>query len=671
LHDIGKATRSFLEYIKGKTKISYPHSLASFPIVSIVEHKLFGMPYLASLAVLSHHSPLTVNSFEKFSGISASQIGYYVDEIYGFLKSLKDYIPSQKIIPILKESQHIWTVQSPYSFLKTLQQTKNILSDASYISEFSTIKTILNVSDWTASGNKASNFVLNRQSYEYIKEIFKNREYEFREFQRACLKENSDIFLKAPTGTGKTEALLLWSKNKKIVYLLPTQTTTNSMWRRVIQIYGENNVGLAHGSSQLILRKNMEFYDEADDLEIYGEILLDSTFVKPVTVATLDQYLLAGLHGRHWENKMFMVRNASLIIDEIHTYDAYTLGLTIGTLKVYPPSSVAFASATFPKPLNDLLRKHLGNKVDILAETSLWMRKRHKLNLIDGSITYARDEIIDAAISGKNVLVVLNTVSDAQDFYKSLDYGRKMLLHSRFIRRDRDEKERYLENFKNGKMMNEEGFILVATQVVEVSLDISFDCLYTEISPIDALVQRMGRVNRNGEKGIAPVYIFTGYNEKSELVYGKDILEKSIDILRKIPETPDENDLIDAGDRLYDFVFNTEDFQVNFRDGLRKVDEFKRILGLRTISLHDEEMRKRFFTRLSNVVREEVIPWTYREEAKRLLESKKKWKIKELMVPVPINWLRGLQIEYITSRIFAAEIPYSKELGALSYEDVI
>ncbi|MCX8095835.1 MAG: CRISPR-associated helicase Cas3', partial [Caldisericia bacterium] len=113
-------------------------------------------------------------------------------------------------------------------------------------------------------------------------------------------------------------------------------------------------------------------------------------------------------------------------------------------------------------------------------------------------------QILNQAENGKRVLVILNTVSQAQDVYEKLIKLNRpnikiFLLHSRFSLEDRKLKEVNILNneFKNPKPLKEkEGKILITTQVVEASLNIDADVLFTEICPLDSLVQRMGRVVR-------------------------------------------------------------------------------------------------------------------------------------------------------------------------------
>ena len=104
-----------------------------------------------------------------------------------------------------------------------------------------------------------------------------------------------------------------------------------------------------------------------------------------------------------------------------------------------------------------------------------------------------------------------------------------MLFHSRFIEQDRQKREnRIVEGNKET-----EGFVAVVTQIVEVSLDIDYDVMFTQVAPVDALVQRFGRVNRKGQKGLVPIYVFEP-DEGSTKVYGADLLDHAWQLLKPI-----------------------------------------------------------------------------------------------------------------------------------------
>lgn len=670
LHDVGKATENFQKHIRGE-KISYSHALASLPISMIIERelikaKIFEEPFIASTSIVSHHAPLTSRVFDIYKEEKPPK--YYVDEILSFLDVISSKIGgAYNLREIAEKYKSMWINKNPYLYLNQVIRTSSHFRKLkNAIWEYATVKALLNSADWIASQNKKEVLVLSKTINEYVKQFMKKQSFVLRKFQEDVQDLKDDILLRAPTGTGKTEALLLWSKNNRVIYLLPTQATSNAMWNRLRRMFGDYAVGITHGRAQLIIRREDILKDnaESENQSWHSKVLFSSVFMRPITVATLDQYLLAALHGRHWENKIFYTSNSDMIIDEVHAYDPYALGLLISTIKLFPPKRLALASATFPKPLVSLFLQELGRFAEVNAEKELWERRRLKVRLEDQNIFSAIDDIVKEAKSGKNILVILNTVANAQKFYREIEYPKKMLLHSRFVFRDREKKEKMLENFGYGK--HKKGLILVATQVVEVSLDISFDTLYTEIAPVDALVQRFGRVNRTGEKKIASVRIFLKYGDKSALVYGRDILDFSANLLyAQLSEIPTESEFLKINDFLYEEIMNAEKFKNLYEEGKQRVNEFYDILGPYTIDLSDIDMLSKFVTRKTDYITEWVIPIDlWNQEGINLFERGFKWMLPELMVPVPVWWLKEVGYDVISSGIVVAQISYNNETGA-------
>ena len=675
LHDIGKATVDFQEYIRGRRGRAYPHALASMPVILMIEQMLnwqmgWGEHDLtATASVLTHHSPLGP---ELYKGFETPQWHpdwrRVLEEVQEFLRAEVRYLPDVND-PLVQDALQVLLSESPagllyegLSFPDGRRASLHGIFQSLPPREFSQVKTVLHLADWLASAGKADPRVLfldiplSAFRAQLQKEIAKKRpEAQWRDFQRKAMEVRTEVlWLRAPTGTGKTEALLLWAgETERLIYLLPTQATTNAMWRRLRGIYGHDQVGLAHGRASYMLRK------ESDEDPLDAR-LLGSVFAKPVTVATLDQFLLAHLHGRHWEERRALAQRATVVLDEIHAYEPYTLGLLLEALDRERPARLALASATLPPGLLDLFPK--GTLVE--AEPSLWGRRRHRLEWHEGSLFDALPEAVQWAREGRSILIVANTVQDAQELYKRLRdehaWEPRYLLHARFTFSDRQEKEALVEKPSPGT-------IFIATQVVEVSLDISYDVLLTEVAPVDALVQRMGRVNRRGEKPPAPVVICRRWSEGAQHVYGKEILTWSLEILSELPPEPTDADLAEAANRLYKRVMATENWWRELSEGRQTLDELQRILGCYTIDLSDEEMRQRFTTR-RGVVSVEVLPNRFREEAYRLIEQGEGWRIIEFLVPVPLPWLRRYW-EFFEPRrdlrCLETSLPYNSELGLL------
>ncbi len=194
------------------------------------------------------------------------------------------------------------------------------------------------------------------------------------------------------------------------------------------------------------------------------------------------------------------------------------------------------------------------------------------------------------ARSGKSVLVVCNVIAKAQEAYNQLLFLQNegleiILLHGRFNLRDRLEKEKLVRKYtgvkdETGKPNpNRKPIILIATQVVEVSLDIDLDTIYTQPAPLEALVQRFGRINRARLRKIAVVNVFTKPDD-GQGIYNEKLVQGTLQILerengnelneRKVGEWLDEiyNDEIS---QLWEKEFNaeTKNFQESIIDILR------------------------------------------------------------------------------------------------------
>ncbi len=698
LHDIGKATRGFQDYMRALRMVqeaeqrgapapeqerlrriarqrkarAYPHPLASLPIALAAEGNLPSGPgespgaFEATAAVLSHHSPLGPELYKGYESLP----DYLWDDLPDLLRALWELMYEHGVdeLPVLKDIEpqiQILARQTPAALLEqpftfgNESRTLRGMLQRLPPEDFARVKTVLHLADWLASAKSPCPSALFLSAGTLtVQRSMETRGQSLRDFQRRAQSaaDRETLLLRAPTGSGKTEALLLWAgRAERIIYLLPTQATTNAMWRRLRKIYGDDAVGLAHGRASYMLRR--EFDEDPLDLRLFG-----SVFARPVTVATLDQYLLAHLHGRHWEERRSLARGATLILDEVHAYEPYTLGLLLEALEREPPARLALASATLPDPLLRLFPR-LDRAEQVVAEPALWGRRRHRIELREGKLTeLGLEAALDLARKGKTVLIVTNTVRDAQYLYRQLReehrWPHRALLHSRFTLFDRTRKEEEVQQPKPGT-------IFISTQVVEVSLDISYDALITEIAPMDALVQRMGRVNRQGKSEPAPVVVYRDWSEGAQRIYGQDVLSWSRELLEELPEVPCDADLVRATHRLYERVVATPEWQKELQEGRAALQEIQRVLGCYTIDLSDEEMRARFTTRRGTVAIE-VLPETFVSTAYDLRERGEAWRLPELLVPIPIYWLREHPHHFSPRSdlgCLQANLPYSSEEG--------
>ncbi len=663
LHDIGKATVDFQQHIRGKRNKAYPHALASMPFVLVAEiclNRSYGWntnDLIATSAVLTHHSPLSPRLYMGYGKPSFHpDLDKIIEAAWELLYQFKvDKLPQPNNF---LDSIRSLLDNSPAAMLDDTQlrigSTLRGLFQSLPTRDFAQVKSVLHLADWLASAGKHDAAILFLNSGKQAVKSYTSQ-FPLRNFQRQAEGScNENIQLRAPTGTGKTEALLLWANDAdRLIYLLPTQATVNAMWKRLREIYGDDNVSLAHGRASYML--HME--SEEDPLE---ERLFGSVFAKPITVATLDQYLISHLNGRHWEERRCFAKQSKIVLDEIHTYEPYTLGLLLKALEKDPPAHFAIASATLPPSLLRLFPE--GTLIE--AEYNLWRRTRHRLHLEDDLLQNVLEKALSFAVSGKRVLIVANTIREAQMLYQTLKnelkWDRCHLLHARFAFRDRQEKEQKVKDPKPGD-------IFIATQIVEVSLDISYDVLLTETAPIDALVQRMGRVNRFGDQPPAPVIICGRYSENSRRVYGQEILDYSLEILRELPELPTDYDLASATDRLYTHIMALDSWNKEFSEGAQTLEEIQKTLGCYTIDLSDENMRSKFTTRRGQISID-VIPKTFLQDVYGLYERGETWRIVEYLTPIPIWWINRFPEEFPPCkdiRYLITNLRYDNEIGLL------
>lgn len=675
LHDVGKATPDFQDHLLKKTSHAFPHALAALPFALLVENAVnrhLGISlqqYEVTAAVLSHHSPLSPNLYRTYTDCRPPQFHPDIETLLRDLASLLtrlgvpiDIAPDtllQKAASLLENPARI--LESRYKIGQEIRSFRGILQ-ASPVENFAPIKCVLQLADWTASAGKAdTTCIFLDRTEELVRQHTTGLPGSLRHFQQIAAASTAQpvLWLRAPTGSGKTEALLLWASNaSRILYLLPTQATTNAMWRRLSRIFGEDNVGLAHGRAAYFLREESE--EDPLDARLFG-----SVFAKPVTVATLDQFLLAHLHCRHWEIRRTLARHSAVILDEIHAYEPYTLGLLRRALQKEPPQRLALASATLPDGLLTLFPT--GQLVE--AEPELWAKQRHQVACASG--TLLEDGVHHAlrlAEEGRSVLIVANTVRDAQEIFRRLkarcDDRPLTLLHSRFCLRDRRIKEKHITSPSPGA-------ILVSTQVVEVSLDISYDAMLTEVAPLDALVQRLGRVNRYGSIPPAPVTVYQAPSQGTERIYGRQILAWSQELLQSLSPTPTDAQLRQIVAELYDQITASPDWNDEIEAGAQTLDEIQKTLGCCTIDLSDPELAGRFTAR-RGTISIDVLPAEFVDEACQLVEKKEHWRLPELLVPVPIYWIRTFRDRFTFAHdlnLLIANLCYSFDEGLVLPND--
>lgn len=358
--------------------------------------------------------------------------------------------------------------------------------------------------------------------------------------------------VEAPTGSGKTETALAYAWRlldvglaDSIVFALPTQATANAMWERLKRfadtLFGTNtNLVLAHGRAnwheghaQLKQAASQHSAQGEDDIRVQcGEWIAESrkrVFLGQIGVCTVDQVLLSVLPLRHKFVRGFGVMKSVLIIDEVHAYDHYMYGLLHSVLcqqrraggsavllsATLPASqrnqlALAWSSAsTLPVDAPYPLLTHIATEgkvtpIQISDPTQLPPARTVAVECIQQSNLWPNDDLLDrvihAAEVGARVVIICNLVDNAQQLARQLSQKTTTpidLFHARYRFTDRQAKEETVLAQYGRDADRGCGRILVATQVVEQSLDLDFDWLITQLCPVDLLFQRLGRLHRH------------------------------------------------------------------------------------------------------------------------------------------------------------------------------
>jgi len=353
------------------------------------------------------------------------------------------------------------------------------------------------------------------------------------------------VIIEAPMGEGKTEAAIYLADRwvatlaqKGAYFALPTQATSNQMFSRVSDYletrYPEmaTSLQLIHGGA--LLSRDFAGWRRHSTHDQDGEEVVASEWFQPKKrgllapfgVGTIDQALLSVLQTKHFFVRLFGLGQKTVIIDEIHAYDTYMGTLLedlIGWLRALG-SAVVLLSATLPERTRKALLRAYGADVEQLpasryprvtwaSGTTPHVSEVEASRRIELGIRHLKDdldvlvnELRDTTTEGGCIAIVCNTVKRAQQTYAAIkeaglaDSGELMLLHARYPYEEREAKEYAVLDAFSRKGRRPPKAILVATQIIEQSLDIDFDLMVTDLAPVDLVIQRAGRVHRHSNR---------------------------------------------------------------------------------------------------------------------------------------------------------------------------
>jgi CRISPR-associated endonuclease/helicase Cas3 len=347
----------------------------------------------------------------------------------------------------------------------------------------------------------------------------------------------------ASTGAGKTDFLFRRCRGR-VFYTLPFQASINAMYFRLQNDLEKDNPNLdirvLHAASSLIEKED----GDREDIVLQRH--------PGSAIKVLTPYQLAGiaLGSKGFEAMILDVKGCDIILDEVHTYSAISQAIVLKLIAVLKNFNcrLHIGTATMPSILYNRIIEILGKEQVLetkLSNEDLDIYDRHTIHkIVDWEAS--KSVVTNAVKADQKVLIVCNQVQSAQDVFIRIrkEYPKvdALLLHSKMKRKDRKQREKELIGLdEKGEPTNHfntanHTCIVVSTQVVEVSLDISFDLMVTECAPLDSLIQRFGRVNRKRSREAIgktkPIYVIAPPKDKKKaLPYELEILQKSYDVL--------------------------------------------------------------------------------------------------------------------------------------------
>ena len=537
-HDIGKINKEFQKRVKNKgikfdENKEVAHNVLSLYFIDESKFNNKEDYLIVSNAVVNHHDYCDI-------GLAIREKS---DIIENLLEGL-DHKKVKKVIPakIASISQDIDAIK---------------------------IKGYLHKCDYSASSGYTAEYENNflEKSLENVLNKWKldNQDASWNELQQYCIEnKNENIMAIAQTGMGKTEAGLLWISDNKGFFILPIRTAINAIYDRTkkyISSYGgnlEEQLGLLHSSSLEYLLSQSEddkyddkdeYIDKKEDKEIIEYEKIAKQLSLPINVSTIDQLFDFVYKYPAYELKLTTLSYSKIVIDEIQMYGPDLLAYLVYGLEriVEQGGKVAILTATLPPFVKELLSKNIKFKIkeDGFTDNS----KRHNLKILDKRIDsndicnkYRENEKLNKS---NKILVVCNSITQAQNLYEEISdiLGNKNLhiLHSKFIKCERLSKESEIiefgKTYKDNKSneLDKQSGIWISTSIVEASLDIDFDYLFTELQDLNSLFQRLGRCNRKGKKDSSEnnCYIYTQIDERSFINGDRGYIDKDIFELSK------------------------------------------------------------------------------------------------------------------------------------------
>lgn len=548
LHDIGKANRTFQDMIVGVYQGRHPFSHELISAIMLhhpaalqgwLQEELSREELgLTAMIVAGHH--LRAGQQMEHPKILKDEILYLGDpSLLPLWERVKDHLCAQQL-PSLSDlpytaqelgqlvGNYKWECEDVAEELSlgermVLHLSKGLLISADIIGSSKT-EDEQSIEDWIDDS------LNNRLQPQDLQGVIVDRlgtkpPYPFQ--QRVAESKAQVTLVTAGCGNGKTLAGYLWAQthaiDRKLVFCYPTTGTASAGFADYLLAQTELERALLHSRAAADVEALTSAPDEegGDPLPLWAPDVLD-LWRRKVIACTVDAVLGFLSHWRRSLASLPVWLHSAFVFDEIHSYDHQLFGALLAFLRSFQVPCLLM-TASLSQSRRQALEEALGEPIEaIKGNPAIESALRYEITCTTKDAAYR--EVQEVLSQGGKVLWVANTVGRAQNEYQhlnSLSHISGKLYHSRFRYADRVTRQQEVINAFRGQG----AALVVATQVCEMSLDISADLLVTELAPFPSLIQRLGRLNRRDHIPSHPRKCLVIQPENARPYKEKDLLE--------------------------------------------------------------------------------------------------------------------------------------------------